>query len=457
MFATSQEKYRVCATPKRDNEDLALKSSGWSVFICSLNVVMILFSYQVGICFLRPIMGANLEAGPVAVVIRACAFVVCGIALFFAPRHYQGRWNGFMRLLAFFWILYLIRAFYDLEIRTEYVTDQIFPDRYADYPFSFIINGGASFPQKHLRLWLFAIPMTLFPVYTVYQTFRSIDFSLAFSIARKVLTVAALFAVLSMQISWRDANRMDMGVLLNSISFGQFGNSIFILGMAGESGRFGKKDWCSWLLMILGAWISLQSGSRGAVFTLGYLLLFVLIARNRSPFKLSFKLVTLWILLWISSSAILELLSEFASGAVNRVILSDPVTLLGRGEIYWRFLEKCREYPWLGFQTDLFGYSHNAVIDGFMMFGFIFGWINLVLIICAIYSAFKQIQRGEPHIWVSLLTVQFIFYGMASGAFGSNPILQPLLVMCFLLFSEMQSRANAVAAPPAELPKGDCV
>jgi len=445
MFVTSEKENRFGTASKMHNNDFASKSSGWSVFISSLNVVMILFSYQAGICFLRPIMGDSLETSPVAVVIRAFAFVICGIALFFAPCHHQGQWNGFMRLLAFFWILYLIRTFYDLEIRTEYVTDQILPDRYADYPFSFIINGGASFPQKHLRLWLFAIPMTLFPVYTVYQTFRTIDFALAFSIARKVLTVAALFAVFTMQISWRDANRMDMGVLLNSISFGQFGNSIFILGMVGESGRFGKKDWCSWLLMILGGWISLQSGSRGAVFSLGYLLLFVLIAKNRSPVKLLFKLITLCLLLWISGPAILELVSEFASGAVNRVVLSDPLTLLGRGEIYWRFLEKCLEYPCFGFQTDLFGYSHNAVIDGFMMFGFIFGWINLVLIICAIYSAFKQIQHGVPHIWISLLTVQFILYGMASGAFGNNPILQPLLVMCFLLFAEMQSKSKTVA------------
>lgn len=92
----------------------------------------------------------------------------------------------------------------------------------------------------------------------------------------------------------------------------------------------------------------------------------------------------------------------------------------GRDYLMKSVIDKILENPLFGVQTDQLGYSHNAILDGFMMFGIGAGWIVFVLYLTAYVDAYKVIKLKIKNYWVALLAIQYFTATQTSFSLGGN-------------------------------------
>lgn len=228
---------------------------------------------------------------------------------------------------------------------------------------------------------------------------------------------------------------------LNSISYGCFGGHLLILACY-------KLFTCRspiWKLLsiipiVLGAYILLRAGSRGPILSL-FVSYFVWIFVGTRFLILGIVLSIFGLLiLYIYFEQILDLVHIISPVMATRI--SNSVYNMdssGRDVLFSDYINGIFENPITGMHLDMISYSHNACLDGFVMFGVLFGWIVFAIILLAFIKASWGIKIRMQHYWISLVLIDQLVGAQLSGAFGTNAIAWCLIVIIYSLYRSPDS------------------
>lgn len=302
-----------------------------------------------------------------------------------------------MCLFLFFWGIYLLRAFYDLEIRTD--------------------MGTTSY--RRIQLWFFIIFSTGIPILGILKGIDLIDFKRVVNwifYIGGIALVSSLFGIQqSATTSWNESDiRTGASIMLNTISFGHLGLSVAIVAfykMTDQCTRIFEKI-LAVCIMLLGAYVMLRAGSRGPLLCAFVVAFFYALSRSRYAAIGIFLAGAFGTLCFAFMKQILALIRMISPAMTTRV----EATLYegdssGRDVLFSTYWQEICDNPLLGGHLDLIAYSHNACFDGLLMFGFFFGWIILVLVLIGYFSYYQILKRKIPHGSGTISALCFILLG----------------------------------------------
>lgn len=408
----------------RDN--LAAKASPFLTFLCTLNFVVAILGYSIAMALLSPLgVDADISSGGNRFFTwpyRAFALAVGVWTLISVRSRPLPKADWRMVLFAFFWVLYLFRAFYDLEVRTDLVTERTMQ------------------PFFGLQTWNSILFSTLVPILGILKSLDLIDFRRAANWIFYVGGVALFASLFSVQkvaaASWTGeiSGRTNASAMLNTIAFGHLGLSVAAVSFyklaGGGNTRFFVRI-LGVLLMLLGAYVVLRAGSRGPVLCAFVMAFFYALSRSRYS-VLGVGLAGIFAgVVYFFMPQILKIIQGISPVMANRLELTFyEGDTSGRDNLFAYYWEQICDSPLTGVHLDLIGYTHNACYDGLMMFGFAFGWIILALALIGYAAYYRVLKLRMPNWWVALLAIQALTACQTSGTFGGNGFVQCLWVVC---------------------------
>ncbi len=319
------------------------------------------------------------------------------------------------KFLIVFYILYLLKVFYNLAFG---------PD--VNY----------ALPKEEYVFW--SLGVCFIPMLSA--TFiRKVDFV---SVSQKMIYI--FFAVLIVSIfNNKEAlkstidTRLDANSALNSITYGHLGVTLCLLSVYFL--QLNKNRLFYILSFVLGAYITLISGSRSPVFALVLCLIFVaLVKRNKWVIG---GLITFGIVIVSSFTIFISFIQK-----INPIIVERLTTLVTdkeqsqRNKIFSDAIDDFMQYPVTGKHFLLshgFGegfYPHNLIIEAFMALGLIGGCFFLYLVFVALKFCIKFLKKNYSFSWVSLLFVQSLILGMASGSLWGSQVFWILMMLLFSIY-----------------------
>lgn len=395
-------------------------------FICSLSFFVAILGYPIVMALLSPLgTGVDIAMGGNRLftwTYRGGATIIFLLALAKVYNRPFPRFDWRMGLLAGFWALYLLRAFWDLQISTP-ITERTIGD-----------------PNFRFQAWSYILLFTLLPMVVTLKSVDLIDFRRVqdwifyFGGLGLVCALMANHAVAS--ASWAIVEgRTNATEMLNTISYGQLGLTVAIVAVC----RFlERKTLIRGVIcgvgFLIGLYAMLQAGSRGPLLALFVVVLIYAFSRSRYAVigVLGGGLVSLTVWLFMENViGMIRGISPVMASRLEGTLVEGDMS--GRDELYSSVWRECLDNPLTGFQLDFLGYSHNACLDGFMMFGLIFGWIVLMLVLLGYKAAYNALKLRLPIMWLALIAVQYITAAQTSGMFGPNATIQCSLIVLFLM------------------------
>ena len=332
------------------------------------------------------------------------------------------RLNIPLKLYFIFWGLLSIRILYDLKVRTDIVVDV----------------------TKSQETIIYTFLTCLLPAFSVLRSIRSIDFNLAFKwiFIGYVILIPLFYYNNPFLFSLVDAGvRLSGNIAMNTISFGQYGVTLALLALFWN--KQSDQVWqiaLSILLICIGIFIMLRSGSRGPLITLIGCLIFFFTSRQRS-YVGSLCILLLFVVLLLSFSTILlDKIQELSPVMASRLSLSGTETqfeelLTGRSGLYGTAIAKFVNNPVLGdsfaifSQNGSFTYSHNMILDAFMGLGLFGGVLFVIMLSFAFWSSYQIVHYQRQNWWLAMLCIQSIISFMFSGCFYQAESLNVLLII----------------------------
>jgi O-antigen ligase len=323
----------------------------------------------------------------------------------------------------FFWVILIIRIFYDTNIRTD------------------IEFGDVS------KIWVYIFGICIPAIFSIIKSYKYIDLEKSFWI---ILTLSAFTFLLVIfknnALFGADAamsGRHVGNAAISTISFGHLGTTGIILGVFALLVK--KPTWfykvlCIFLI-ITGIFFMLRAGSRGPVMALGAVLFFWIFVQAKNFTLAIFGLITVYFLTVISMSEIFDLIGEVSPILEGRLRMTLDTEGFGSRDIYYtKALEYFFANPILGgqfaiiFEDGSFDYSHNLILDALIGMGVIGGLVLTYFLLVALIRSTNLVKNKNTDYWVGLLLVQQIAFNLVSGAFYYNSVLSALLVLIFLKY-----------------------
>lgn len=401
-----------------------------NVFFSTLNFILCFVGFQVVTSLLLP-GNSDIEGITQSITIPYRAFALF-ISLFVIFINFKKKINPYplaLQVFIFFWILLIIRIFYDDFIRKD------------------IKLGNIS------QIWIYIIGICIPSFVSIIKSYNYIDLEKSFRYVLILTGLSLLFTLFSNQaflISVDEVDGRQAGnAAISTIAFGHFGTTAIILGL--YTFLLKKVNWlykiCLIILILLGFYSMLRAGSRGPILALIIVLLFWLFSFMKKPLYSIFSLIFVSILMLIFIDYILEL-----TGQVSPIIESRLRGSIYGGDtsnrdlIYSRALEGFYESPIFGKQFILINsdgsleYSHNIILDAFLGLGIVGGWAVIYFLIQAFKKSYYLINTKNPNYWICLLLIQQIISNMISSAIYYNQLLSVLLVFVFVNYRKKYVR-----------------
>ena len=387
----------------------------------TLNFVLAIVGYQFVTSLAMPFIGVDVEGASNIVTVPYRLFSILLATTVIVQSLFKGfvvlKNNRTIVLFVIFWILFLIRLFYDLKIRTDFYIQ----------------------PREAARIWLFALLLCLYNGFSVAVSYKKIDLQLAFRLTAFALLISLIFSLLFNPLLLSSGEeidtRVDGNVALTTITFGQMGMSAIVIGacMLFTERKLLLKYAIPSLLIVVGFLISLRSGSRGPLFCLAVIVMYAVITKTKRPiigFLLAFLLLVLIVIFLQQILMIIARIAPYLAERLEYSTSNEERAILLRTA--W---EKFLNNPVTGdsfaitYIDGSYVYSHNMILDAFMGTGFFGGIIFLIMYISATIDGYKLLRFDrKQYMWIVFLLIQQMASGMLSGAFYLSPILSILII-----------------------------
>ena len=407
-------------------------------FMCTINFVFTLLGYVLctGImsAFIPPTL---MESTQITIPIRVFLLSISLIALI-VGRTKNAKFDTITIIYLIFWILYIIRIFVDLHLRS--------PSSFNPF---FAYQLGI--PGFTLRSWSYVLAINLFPLFSIYRSWEQIDFERAidFILIFGTLAIISSMRTISSEgysLYGEDATqRVEATALLGTIELGHMCASIFLLSIFRFFYSPITSIWkpISAVITIMSFVILLRSGSRGPFISILFVFVFWVASIGRNLFLIGTLSVILLGLVYALREKILDLVGLVSPVLADRLAITVKYGEgSGREYGYIAFLKESLNNWLTGFQCDMLGYAHNVFIDGFMMFGWIVGWIVPVVLLYALLRSYKLLTIRSKISWVALLYMQSFMHLQFSSCLGYNSVIHMTLFLIFLLYMKYDNKSH---------------
>jgi len=391
-------------------------------FFSNLNVIVILIGYPLITSIFIPLLGnQDIATRTVTIPFRIFALGITLITLFLNFKS-KTRLPLPLKIFFLFWILFLLRMLYDLEISTEYFIP----------------------PQFKQQVWLVAIAICFIPMFSLAKSISKIDFNL---VLKYIFVACNIILIISLFTAIRDTSeyvRVEANPALNSIELGQFAITATIISLyrfiTGENNSL-KNRVIYIIIALLGVYVALRTGSRGPIVGLILVLSFWYSLKEKKISKSFFKFSSLVLIILVFKNYILQLFGSISPIIALRIfaaIKGKDNSVLYREESYNWFFNRFLEHPLYGshfarLQNGFYpGYAHNIFLD--IMLGL--GVLGLGLFLYVLIKAFINVRKhiiSKNNYWVGLIMMQVFFLSLSSGAFYANPVLNCMFVLTLML------------------------
>lgn len=341
------------------------------------------------------------------------AFLLIACIYIISKRVRPALWykGNLLFMLAIFWSIYLLRL---LEYQQN------------------ALDGN--------KILLFALGSSLFPSLAFLRALKPEESRqvLLWTISIAALSVIGIAYILLFS-GWYDLEKLGRAGLssLNPISVGHAGVSLGLLSlyfiMKGDICKGIKAKVTFYMLLGMGLGVLLLSASRGPLlaFLVCSFVAALLVEGRPSRIKKYARIKFMFIifLLVISSIKSMEYIQEnIGVKSLSRVeaVFSDRSgddAIKGRF-IAWRGAwEQYLDDPIIGksfIEKNTGYYSHNAVLEAFMVTGSLGGIGYILWMLAVINSSVWILKSGNEHGWIALIALQYLIGSMFSGAHWGN-------------------------------------
>lgn len=395
-----------------------------NTFFSTLSVVLVLFGYA----FVTTLFGTAIDSGNsrmVTVPFRLLSLSVL-IITWYLNRNTRSN-SSSLRILWIYWVLLLIRMFFDLFIR-------------ADIP-------PIGSDQRNV-LVLLTLSEAFIPAIVFSKCYKYIDFdkllTWGFVLTTATVVIAMFINTSAFLTGDVDGERLTANVALNSISTGMLGMQAIIVAVT-----ILRKRRTSFVIRLLIYFIivldfifTLRAGSRGPLLSGLVVMFFATLSATKNKTMNLIILLIVGVILWLSMGFLENFVNDISPVLYNRLYgKSVEEQLYGRDDLYKLAFSYFLESPVLGkyFALYLGGnivWVHNILIESLLQLGII-GFTLILTII--VKSCRKVLSLGESKVgyfWLALLLISCITGGMVSSVFCTSSI-SPLYA---LLFTPIDSR-----------------
>ncbi|MCD8296209.1 MAG: O-antigen ligase family protein [Prevotella sp.] len=330
------------------------------------------------------------------------------------------KWSPATALLAAYWIILIIRLI-------------------QDFYFSPGLQIESASRNKTL---LFIFGVTLPQILSVIRSYKSINYNLLFKICLWMVIVAiGINLMLNPKIfDFSYIYRIGGGSALYPIKFGYLGLTLMLL----STWLLMSKQWnkpVAWLLIIVGFFIMLRSGSRGPL--VATFVLFILI------FAFRFKKIWVSILIILFAAVVLALFYKEILHIIKAISpamfqrIFDPIIQTNRNDVYSNALQTILHNPFGKHFTEYFYidslglyrvfYAHNAILDAGIVGGYLGMAAMAYLYFVTLKNFHKHIQTKSEYAWLMFLIMMKFMTCLFSFAFWQFPMISIGVVLSTLL------------------------
>lgn len=301
-----------------------------------------------------------------------------------------------IKVFLFFWIIYLIRVFYDFYIRN----DNYYLSSYQKYVHIFTIIGTSFFPI----------------ISTIFSQKR-----ISFCRIVKWFFYSLIFIITIGVINGQSDVRNDLSIAQNSLSFGFYSSVISIFAFV----IFKLKDFKINKLLLLYAFIIGilgigLAGSRGPFF--GFVVSLIIFPLYKKSFKVFIILIMTFILYTIFESQILLFLQEHFNVMYERTVATIyEGDTSDRDYIFKDALNQIYKNPFLGdwhllyYKEGIGNGAHNIFLDSFMSLGIFFGSLLVYIYVVLFKNSIKLISNNNLYSIIGYLTFLCMVYSITTG------------------------------------------
>lgn len=398
-----------------------MKLDRFNYYLSNLNVVNTIIGYVFFVSLLVPFLGIQSGSSQLITIPYRGFSLFLSLLVIILNLKSRVKLTYPVFIYFLFWIVVLIRMFYDLEVRTDFYVLQYYKS----------------------KVWLIAIAGCFVPMISLFKSIKIINFNYCFNLLYKgciiILIPSILFSLSELEANTRDT----ANIALDPISFGSIGITLSLLCIYKFTNNNLRKNKIKLLfnilLFVLGFYLALQSGSRGPFLGFFIIVIFLYsIVKRKSLFAFYIFIFIAYLLRSFLINS-LSVFSPFMAQRLSQGISGDDMSLLARLESYIWFIEQISENPFFGSQFARLGYghypgyAHSIILD--VLLGF--GLVGLLVFVYIIYKAFKNLIisiRLKKDYWVGLIMMQHLLLSLTSGAYYSNPILNCVIMLSLLLF-----------------------
>jgi hypothetical protein len=394
-----------------------MPQSKLNTFFSTFNIVLCLVGYQFTTTILSGVISDTEGASRlVTVPYRGFALLICLITIILNLKS-KFSLKPVIKVLFVFWLLLLLRFFYDMYFRTDVFV-------YQDKINEMILN---------------MVPMTIIPMYSVMKSYRSIDLDkqLFWTYLLFAITICVTYFT-NQSFQEETTKRLLANIAINSIDTGHLGLTVLILSAYLLFNKhlvlFKKAGVC--IIGIIGFLVMMRAGSRGPVLAMiGVVAVWILGVSKKKVLNISLLLI-LSFFVYYFIDYIFQFM-EYISPVLSVRLDPNQEQLYGRDNLFTTAFNYFLENPVLGKNFAIYlngsmGYPHNAVLDSFMQLGIIGGGMMLYMLWKAVVKIIYLVNIRSPYFWLGLILMQNIMKVMVSGAFYLTPLISILIVLLFM-------------------------
>ena len=287
--------------------------------------------------------------------------------------------------------------------------------------------------RNQILLFLFLINFPL--IFSLRSSLMHIEFDKVFNYVYYVSILTTLFIIYTQpdvfSIGKMIEERVGGSVAFSTISFGHFCSTISLLALYNILYRDKNKvqTVLSVFIFLFGMFCMIKSGSRGPVFSMILIGVFVYVVRSKNVVSIFKRVAIVAMSLLMVLRLFLIILAKISPYMERRLRVSiENGDLGGRQTYYDLAFEYISTNPFFGkqfllkFSEDDYFYTHNLFLDILIASG-LFGLVFFVIILVKVFKNIVYIFKYEKsYIWLCLLFLQYFTFHFLSGAFYMDPI-----------------------------------
>jgi O-antigen ligase len=299
---------------------------------------------------------------------------------------------------------------------------------------------AAQFDNKN-DYYLYAVGTVLLPVLSVIYGYNKINSDLFYWAAYLSLAVIATISIFTNHTIDGQLDIRNQGnVALNTIGYGQLGASLVLMSFY-KIYYSNKKKYLvvpNILLLFVGIFVVLKSGSKSPIFSMIFALSVFLCSQGGSRLKNVLIMIIMCVCGYMLSDLIVGYIEYLSPVMFNRMndLVSGDLDL--RDVLFQDAWKQFIDSPVLGNDfvlTSGFGvgwYPHNIILESFMSMGILGGSIIIALIVLSIKKSIKVIGYKDKNMIFALLYLQYLMLHMVSGSIYNGGILFVFMVVVLM-------------------------